>query len=132
MKKISKNYNSILRSKAEEFIKKEDHGTLMPVTEFDPLKLICELEIHQIELMMQNDELVRAKSEAQSLVDKYIELYDFAPSGYVTLSRSGNIEKLNLTCARMLQKERLNLLNNPFVQYVFSENKVAFWKFLGI
>ena len=130
MKKISKNYNSILRSKAEEYFKSEDPGKVIPVEEFETLKLISELEVHQIELMMQNDELALAKSEAQKKVDEYKELYDFAPLGYVSISRSGNIEKLNLTFSRMLQKERLKILNNPFMQYVTDETKAAFVKFL--
>ena len=51
------------------------------------LKLIHELEVHQIELEMQNEELVIAKEKAEIAEEKYTELYDFAPSGYLSLTK---------------------------------------------
>lgn len=71
------------------------------------MKLIHELEAHQIDLEMQNQELQLAKErEAELATEKYIELYDFAPSGYFTLTKEGKIIDLNLTGAKMLGNER--------------------------
>jgi hypothetical protein len=52
----------------------------------DPASLIHELEVHQIELEMQNQEVQRSQLEAEHLKDKYLDLYDFAPAGYLTLN----------------------------------------------
>ena len=60
--------------------------------------LIHELQVHQIELTMQNEELRRIQGELENERDRYSELYNFAPSGFVTLSDKGMILKANLTC----------------------------------
>jgi PAS domain S-box-containing protein len=76
-------------------------------------RLVHELEVHQIELELQN----RALREAQGLLEesraRYAELYDYAPIGHVTLDRSGVIRELNLTCAALLGKERRFLHEHP-------------------
>lgn len=100
-------------------------------TEADVLKLIHELEVHQIELEMQNQELQLAKErEAELATEKYIELYDFAPSGYFTLNKEGKIIDLNLTGTKMLGKERSYIKNSRFVFFVTSDAKPIFNLFL--
>ena len=68
------------------------------------LKLTHELEVHQIELEMQNDELLAAKSAAVIAAEKYLELYDFAPTGYLSLSNIGKITEINQYGEKMLGK----------------------------
>ncbi len=58
----------------------------------DAQKLIHELEVHQIELELQNEELRKTRLEAENNLERYTELYDFAPVGYITLSREGMIQ----------------------------------------
>ncbi|MDP8321502.1 MAG: hypothetical protein RAO94_04030 [Candidatus Stygibacter australis] len=94
-------------------------------------KLIHELEVHQIELKMQNEELVQARFEAQKASNKYEELYDFAPSMYLTLSRDGIIKELNFNAARILRKERANLINIRFGIYVSLATRPVFEQFLN-
>ena len=113
MKKIEQTSFAKLRQLAEEQLKNKPAQADQPYSETEILKLIFELEIHQIELELQNEALVLqnkelelAKSEQQLSNQKYIELYDFAPSGYVSLSKAGEIQKLNLAAARILGKER--------------------------
>src|SRR5665648_437923 len=67
-------------------------------TEADILKLVHELEVHQIELEIQNQELKAARSVAQDVTDRYTDLYDFAPLGYFTLSKEGKIIGTNICC----------------------------------
>jgi len=100
-----------LRQKAEEVLKPNRRSKM---SEADTLKLIHELQVHQIELEMQNEELVRAKAAALAAIQKYTDLYDFAPSGYFTLSRDGAIVELNLCGARLLGRDRENLQNSSF------------------
>ena len=103
--------NSSLRKKAEEFYNTQHAISEGKLSETETLKLIHELEVHQIELEMQNEELLHAKKQAEIDSIKYSELYDFAPSGYFTLSNEGKIFELNLSGANILGKERAKLIN---------------------
>jgi len=94
------------------------------------LKLIHELEVHQIELEMQNEELVVVKEKAERAEEKYTELYDFAPIGYIALSERGEITKINFAGARMLQKDRLDLVKNTFALFVSENTRAVFSNFL--
>ncbi len=77
-----------------------------------------ELQVHQIELEMQNRELREAQQELEESRDRYADLYDFAPVGYLTLDEAGRILEINLTGASILGRERSFLLGNPFMRYV--------------
>ena len=117
---------STLRKKAEERLKKASPETNLSGT----LKLIHELQVHQIELELQNEELILAKSSAVENADKYARLYDFAPSGYFALLRDGEIIELNLSGAKMLGKDRQSLKNKRFGLYVSDDTKPIFNVFL--
>jgi len=77
--------------------------------------LLHELQVHQIELEMQNRQLREAQQELEEARDRYADLYDFAPVGYITLDESGVVLEINLTGAGMLGKERLNIVGQPFI-----------------
>ena len=94
------------------------------------LKLIHELKVYQIELEMQNEELMLARSTAQDAAEKYTELYDFASSDYFTLSKEGKIVELNLSGAKMLGKERSLIKNRQFDFFVSNDTKPVFNLFL--
>lgn len=94
------------------------------------LKLIKELEIHQIELELQNEELLIAKKLADSAIKKYRELYDFSPSGYFTINREGVIIEANRTSAEMLLKEGKDLVNTKFRSFVTPDTRMEFDIFL--
>ena len=128
-----------LRQKAEELLQRKDKTCLdsTTATEHDVQKLIHELEVHQIELEIQNEELFIAKEKAEIAKEKaelaeekYTELYDFAPSGYVVLSRKGDILKLNFAAANMLGKERIKLIENRFALFVSIDTQMTFNQFL--
>ncbi len=119
-----------LRRKAEELLKKKPQETGANLSQAETLRLIHELEVHQIELEMQNEELMLARSAAEDAARKYVELYDFAPSGYFTLSREGKILELNFSGSRMLGKERSRLKNSPFPVFVSEDSRPIFDYFL--
>lgn len=96
----------------------------------DIQRLLHELEVHQIELEMQNTELRRARDESEALLEKYTELYDFAPVGYFTLSADGTIRLANLTGASMVGSERSNLMGRSFGIFLAHTQRVGFKTFL--
>jgi hypothetical protein len=135
MEKLNKSESSILRQKAEEQLKirKESAGIDAARNEYtaaEMLKLLHEFEVHQIELELQNQELIQAKEQAIIASEKYIELYDFTPTGYFTLSRKGEIIQLNISGAKMLGKERSQLVNRLFHLYISDNSKLLFIQFL--
>ena len=90
----------------------------MSVLESDVKKLMHELQVHQIELEMQNEELIKANEIAETALRKYTMLYDFAPMGYFTLEADGSILELNFTGAEMLGDKRVSLVGANFKLFV--------------
>jgi PAS domain S-box-containing protein len=93
-------------------------------------RLVHELQVHQIELEMQNEELQQARAQAETLLAQYTDLYDFAPAGYLTLDREGAIRQVNLNSARLLGTERSRLVNRRFGLFVAEGDRRAFSDFL--
>lgn len=132
MKKSQTNLEDaeILRQKAEEQLRKRQPTASSLSSENDLRKLAYELQVHQIELEMQYEELKQAKEKADSDSQKYTELYDFAPSGYLTLTKLGEIIELNFYAARLLGKERLRLINRRLSSSISDHTKPIFNNFL--
>ncbi len=89
-------------------------------------ELVHELQVHQIELEMQAEDLRKAKFALEESRDRFLDLYDFAPIGYLTLSDKGLIDEVNLTAATLLGVERSRLLKARFSKY-FAETDVEVW-----
>jgi len=132
MDNIKKNSDAInlIRQKAEEVIQSKTSKFNSKLSESEILKLIHELEVHQIELEMQNEELIIAKEKAEKASEKYAELYVFAPFGYYTLSNTGEILELNLAASQILDRERSFLLNRQFGIFVSEDTRPIFNEFL--
>lgn len=119
-----------LREKAEEQFRAHRSEQKAILSESDTLKLLHELEVHQIELEMQNEELRMAEHNAKIAAEKYTTLYDFAPSGYLTIDRDSKILEINLTGAKMLGKVRSRLIKNNFKLLVSLRNRTIYNDFL--
>ena len=89
------------------------------------LRLVHELEVHRIELVMQQAELAQTRIELEHSLDLYTELYDFAPVGYLTLGRDSAILQSNLTATKMLGVDRSRLQAMWFTQLVMPEDHQA-------
>jgi PAS domain S-box-containing protein len=113
-----------LRSQAEAILReRKKNDVLPPPTEADTRRIVQELEVHQIELEMQNEELVRSREELESSRAKYFDLFDLAPVGYLTLSESGIILETNLTAAKLLGVERSQLVKKPVTRFIVKEDQ---------
>jgi PAS domain S-box-containing protein len=120
----------MLRKKAEELLKYKSIGdTDRQYSEVDIMRLLHEFEVHQIELEIQNEELIQAKDQQQQIAKKYKDLYDFAPTGYLTLARNTDILDVNLSTAKFLGKDRSEIQNRPFHDYITSETIPVFNEF---
>lgn len=123
-----------LRLKAEELLeKKHDQYKSLPISipeysdkQSDHLKLVHELQIQHIELDLQSEELKLAREQAETAT----ALYDLSPAGFYTLSREGIICQLNLSGAKILAKERPDLVGANFKQFVSRDNRNVLTGFL--
>jgi PAS domain S-box-containing protein len=126
----STNETDKLRQRAERFLNDNKSKSNLQLTEAEMLKLIYELEVHHEELRLQNEELRLAQTTATQYAEKYLELYDFAPIGYFTLSKEGAILEINLCASQMLNKERSHLKNSQLGFFISDDTKPVFNLFL--
>ena len=104
--------------------------TKLPKTTSDPQRMLHELQVHQVELELQNEELRKTRDEIEEGRDKYSDLYDFAPIGYLTLDREGTIAEANLAGASLLGGARAALVKQCFGAFVSPAGRSAFAAFL--
>ncbi len=108
---------SRLRAVAEEKLSKLQ-DTPQELKEKTPEEIIHELQVHQIELEMQNETLREAQQALQEAHDRYIDLYDYAPVGYFTVDKKGTIHEANLTATSLLGVDRVSLVGKPLSLFV--------------
>jgi len=128
--KVKKNQGDLeLRRRAEEKLKEATGGSedLCGVSPERMAHLIHELQVHQIELKMQNDELRRIQEDLEKARDRYSHLYDFAPVSYFTVSEKGIVAEANLTAATLLGMERSSLVGSPFGRFILNEDQDIFY-----
>ncbi|MGE0014270.1 MAG: EAL domain-containing protein [Azoarcus sp.] len=111
------------RLQAENDMVRTDHA--------NQTRMVHELQVHQLELELQNRELLEARNNLEVALGQYAELYEFAPVSYFTLDRRGHILKLNLAAQNLLRRDRNYLLGKAFQQFVAEENQRKFNTLLG-
>jgi PAS domain S-box-containing protein len=121
-----------MRRRAEEMLREkvalspEVGGVLSP----DEARLaLHELSVHQIELEMQNEEMRRSKAELDASQARYVDLYDFAPVGYLTLNKTGLILEANFSAATLLGVIRGMLVSRPISKYIFKDDQDGYYLF---
>ncbi|MCU0637882.1 MAG: PAS domain S-box protein, partial [Methanothrix sp.] len=126
---ISKKYQAdpALRRRAEDEVGKNSRSATL--SEMDVRALCHELEVSQVELQLQNEELQRITAELAASEEKYRDLYEFAPIGYLTVDPSGQILEANLAAALLLGTERAHLLSNLFQAYLAEDSPSRFKAF---
>ena len=122
---------AVLRRHAEERLRST--AATMSKTSPTPVetqRLIHELEVHRIELEMQNAELCEARDATETALIRYTDLFDFAPIGYFALNSDGAILAANLFGAKMLKTERSRLIGSSFKLLVACGSRCGFDAFL--
>lgn len=112
----------LVRLKEVEDVMREQHEALEQMYN-ERTELVEGLKQHQIELELQARDLSVARESSEENRQKYQDLYDLAPVGYLTLDAGGNITEVNLTMARMLGVERGKLIGTPFSRYISPESQ---------
>jgi PAS domain S-box-containing protein len=116
-----------LRKRAEAFLntvfsEHPDGNQMGDVRDF-----VHELQVHQVELELQNEELRRAREEAEESRNKYQDLYDFDPVGYFILDEEERIREGNLAGAALLDTAREDLIRIPFTRFILPEDQDIFY-----
>ena len=120
----------MLRQKAEEIVREKQLEADILQKEADAQKLLHELQVHQIELEMQNEELRQAYETAETALKKFTMVFDLSLVGYFSLDEDGTIHSLNFTGADMIGERRFSLINSNFKLFVADESKSIFNDFL--
>ncbi len=107
-----------LRRKAEQTLRARGLSTTRQTEES---RLVQELEIHKVELELQNEELRGARAQMEAALERYTEVFEFAPIGYATLDREGSIRELNHAAASLLGCERRLAIGRRFALFVGAE-----------
>lgn len=118
-KRNGNNERKNLRGKAEALIK-----NLAPKSSAQAMELLMhELMLHKVELEMQNEELKTTHILMEESRDRYVDFYEFAPVGYITLGRDGLIREINLTGCIMFGVERFRIMSRRLSSYVAPHDK---------
>jgi len=121
---------AFLRRRAEARLREQRPQTPPPSPQ-EALRLIHELQVHQIELEMQSESLRQTQAELAQSLELYSDLYDFAPVGYFTLDGDGAILDVNFAGAALMGLERFNLIGRRFALFVSVETRPRFNRLLS-
>ena len=117
-----------LRQRAEAQLKADEAGASAQLSPEETRRVLHELQVHQIELEMQNDELRRTQAELEDSRARYFDLYDLAPVGYVTLTEQGLILEANVTAAKLLGIARGALVKQPLTRFILPEDQEIYYR----
>jgi two-component system, chemotaxis family, sensor kinase Cph1 len=117
-----------LRVRAEQKAGVNETGTPDKLSPEEARLVLHELRVHQIELEMQNEELRRTQEELEASRERYFDLYDLAPVGYLTISELGSILEANLTAATMLGVARGSLVTQRLTSFILPEDEDIYYR----
>jgi len=119
-----------LRWRAEEIARRKSAASMKDIETISPREIrqtIHELQVHQIQLKMQNEELRRTYEELEAARARYFDLYDLAPVGYCVISLEGLILEANLTAVNLLSEARSALVKQPITRFIFREDQDIYY-----
>ena len=117
-----------LRLRAEQALQTLGHADEHGRTDLEHVaELLHELEVHQIEIELQNEELRETTHRLEISRTRYFDLYDLAPVGYLTLTERNIIRQANLTAAEKLGVPRADLIGRPLTRFIVAEDQDTFY-----
>jgi len=119
-------YTEGFRAKAENFLE-EQGGQLKRYSSYSSEELLHELQVHQIELELQNDELKISQQSLQQERAKYTTLFNLAPMGYFTLDKEGFIREMNYAAVHMLGRTIAASTGSKLTDFIYPEDQDAFY-----
>ena len=120
-----------LRKRAEEAVRggaTPSQEAFQLLTPAQAAPTLHELQVHQVELEMQNDELRSAQAEIEAARERYFDLYDLAPVGYVTMDGKGLIVDANLTAATLLRVDRSAVVRRSFTRLIDPDSQELYYQ----
>lgn len=115
-----------LRQQAEALLKGQP-ANIKDLSHNEIQDLLYELEVHQVELSMQNESLREAQDKLAISNDRYTDLFDFSPSGYFICDTQGLILEANLTGCQLLEADRAQVIGKPFSKFVSKESQDSYF-----
>lgn len=119
-------YEQSFRDKAEHYLE-EQGGRLKGYSKYSNAELLHELQVHQIELELQNDELKSSQQRLQQERTKYSALFNLAPVGYFSLDKQGYIKEMNYAAEHMLDRTLEAASGSKFTDFIFSDDQDLFY-----
>lgn len=119
-----------IRRRAEALARKSEQDAGQKPEVISPAEaqsIRYELQVHQIQLEMQNEELRLAQQLLEESRDRYFVLYNFAPVGYLTVNQKGLILEANLTASNMLAVKRNKLVKQSFTRFIHPEDQDIYY-----
>jgi PAS domain S-box-containing protein len=102
-----------------------------PSTAHEALALLHELQVHQVELELQDEELRRSRTELEATLNRQVQLYDAAPAGLLTVDQRSVVSEVNTAAARLLRLERGAVLGRPLVGLLAADSARALQSMLA-
>jgi len=120
-----------LRKRAEKSLLLTKSPNPWSLSHLDAQRMIHELQVHQVELELQNEELIEARNSAEELQERFAALYDFAPVGYLSMNGGGKILGMNLTASTILGRPRGHIVGRIFQAFLIPESAPVFREFIA-
>jgi len=117
-----------LRRRAEAALDGKTDASAIALSHQETARQLHELQVHQIELEMQNEELRRAQQALETSKASYLDLYDHAPVGYLSISDKGLITRANRTAAHLLGTTSSQLVLQPLSQFIARDDQTAYYQ----
>jgi PAS domain S-box-containing protein len=118
---------TLLRQKAEALLLESDSSDRSSIDEHQAIT--HELQVHQIELQMQNDELLLIQDALEKSKQRYLNLYNKAPVGYFEINYDLSIQEVNATALKLLDGKHSDIIKKSITDFIFIDDQDIFYLF---
>ena len=103
----------------------QSHEQFAALSPAEAQRMLHDLQVHQVELEMQNAELRRTQAALDTSRAHYLDFYDLAPVGYCTVSAKGLINEVNLATCTLLNVPRSQMIKSPISRFIFNDDRAS-------